>query len=295
MLFRSACEAASVVLALTAVLSVALLGDERVDRDKAGLRGPVHTVRLETEEDGTRRFDGASTYDADGYLALREDVSDFGERMGTTTFRREKGRLVEEIVRGPGGEELQRMRVARGPGPRQESVTVTSREGTYIERHAYDRSGRLLETVYLVGGKTMGRTVLTYASSADPVEIAFFDGRGRRAVASVGPCLGAHRLTYRYTDGRLVERTLYEPDGSVKQMSTYAYESRGEIVEEVRKTASALVRFTLAYEFDERGNWIRRTATIEPRTKELDGEWRQDEPSRKTVHRVITYYRSSVR
>ena len=141
---------------------------------------------------------------------------------------------------------------------------------------------------YVADTKEVGTTVFSYRSDPQkPDEIAFFLPGGRRATAPVGPCLGAHRLVYRYVDGHVSERELFEEDGSLKRRSSFKYDSHGNMTDETRIDGpmESLLRYD--YRYDDRGNWIRREETINYDTG------RKSEPLSPPLHittRTITYF-----
>jgi hypothetical protein len=266
------------VLRLVVFLSVCVLVTSvRAQSDSArqseGVVGPVHVVGSESVsarrdgdrlvEEGRPRPHDTVTFDANGNFSQREVIDDYGYPVGRQTYTYQRGRLIEAMLADPKGARLERRRFCYASDDSVQSLAITGPDGSgYIERYARGTGGRLETVVYLVKGREIGKTVFTYEGPVDmPTTVAFFDDKGRRATAPVGPCLGAHRLQFRYANGVVEERVLYEEDGSVKRRSNYRYDDRGNVIQELRTDGSANDRFTYEYEYDSRGNWTRRIST----------------------------------
>jgi len=283
------------VLALTA--SVA--GQELPTRQSEHLVGPVRTVAGETwdaSRDGDRpgteqrhKPIDTVTFDAAGRVTTRDIIDDYGFAVGREVYRYDGARLVESVLRDEKAAVLERRTYAYGAraGVEASSMAVSGAgEGGYEARFSRTASGRLERITYLVKGVEMGHTTLTYEEGPDPVVVAFFLATGARAVAPVGPCLGAHRMTYRYTGGKVAEHTLFEPDGARKRRSAFTYDAAGNVSSERRIEPSGETRLTHVFEYDRRGNWITRTTTV-ARTDRVRGG--ASPPLISITRRTLTY------
>jgi hypothetical protein len=268
-------------------------------RESEGLAGPVHVLSAESayarragdqlvEEKGRRRRHDTVAFDAAGNFSEREVMDDYGFPVGKQSYTYERGRIVEIVLKDEKGALLERRRYGYANGDTPESLAITARDGSgYVERYTRGAGGRLDQITYLVGQREMGRTAFTYEGAAEqPAGVAFFDASGKRATAPVGPCLGAHRLEYRYANGALAERALYEVDGTLKRRSLYQYDTRGNVTEEIRSGGFSGARFTYEYELDARGNWIKRVGTTRYDMSGRDG----DDGIVNVTYRTITYY-----
>ena len=268
------------------------------DRERDELVGPVHTVRAESvpamrgasglKEQGRRQPMDTVTYDERGNYSRRRIISDYGFPVGKQTFRYLNGRLAESRLVDPKGVMLERRqysyRLAGGPA----NIVITGSDGHgYTEHYQRGAGGRIEEIGYVADGKTAGKTVFKYQGELQPSEVAFFDPAGRPTTAPIGPCLGVHRLVYRYLNSRVKEAQLYEEDGTLKRRSVFEHDLQGNVIEERRTDGLAPSLFKYEYEYDSRGNWTTRISTIDYDTRdENDGEAL---PVRVTF-RVITYY-----
>ena len=269
------------------------------DREREGLVGRVSAVRAEyvrvTSAGNGSTTDrpptpmGTVTYDAAGNYAVREVFDDYGFPVGKETFAYAKGRLAGSRLVDPKGRVLERRAYAYGAGSSYERVTITDQSGrAYDERYQRGPGDRVDAIRYVSGTKEGGTTAFTYRGAPDkPDEVAFFRPGGGPATAPVGPCLGAHRLVYRYAGGRISERELYEADGSLKRKSTFTYDGHGNVAQEARTDGpmKSLIRYE--YRYDDRGNWIRRTETIR---FDVGGAPERQSSIVRVTTRAITYF-----
>jgi len=292
--------------ALGAVLATILLWEpssraqSTSTRESEGVGGPVHVLTAESvsarrtgdqlvEEKGRRRRHDTVTFDVAGNVSEREVMDDYGFPVGKETYSYERGRLIEIVLNDEKGALLERRRYSYSNADSPESLAITARDGSgYVERYTRGSGGRLERITYLVGKQEIGRTVFTYEGAAkEPEGVAFFDAAGKRATAPVGPCLGAHRLEYRYAGGAVEARALYEVDGTLKRRSAYRYDTRGNVLEEVRSGGLSRARFTYEYQLDAQGNWTRRVATTR---YDMPGRAADGDDIVNVTYRTITYY-----
>ena len=214
------------------------------DREKAGLVGRVKAVRAESVH--------------------ATPADDYGFPVGKETFAYTKGRLTASRLVDPKGRVLESRTYAYGSASTYERITISNGAGRAYEERYTRGPGDRIETIrYVSGTKEGGTTAFTYRGAPDkPDEVAFFRPDGGRATAPIGPCLGAHRVVYRYVDGRISERALYEVDGSLKRKSSFKYDDHGNMTEEARADGpmTSLIRYE--HRYDDRGNWIRRIETV---------------------------------
>ena len=128
--------------------------------------------------------------------------------------------------------------------------------------YSYDDKARLSAETYYDSGEPVAKTVYKYDGLDKPAEIAFFMADGSKATAPVGPCLGAHRVTFSYDQkGKTIGQDAFETDGSQKRGYRWKYDGKGNIAEYFTETSGHSVNFVYRYEFDAKGNWIKRIAT----------------------------------
>jgi YD repeat-containing protein len=169
-----------------------------------------------------------------------------------------------------------------------------STPGTASVRTVYDASGRTSELLFLdAGGRTLGRVEFLYDAAGHLVEETFtrddplagmIDGGNPAEMSALRALLGgqggvSRRLHTYDANGRRVETvsSVFGPLGRERQ--TMAYNERGDRVEDVCESENRQMNFDaegrlvddpsgattsrsearIDYEYDERGNWIRKT------------------------------------
>ena len=284
------------LLAFSAYNSTAQVG--KTDREKAGLVGPVRSVTSSSADFTGDKIEGKGysikppetvSYDEVGNVLEEQMVSDFGEQMGKTVKKFDlELRLVENIWFDPKGKVVRKNVYVYDGGRLTESRTSDDknviREKTV---YVYDDKARLTEEVYYDPTKPVAKTVYTYdRTGSRPSEYAFFLSDGRKAIAPVGPCLGAHRIKSTYDEkGRTLTQDVFDDDGSLKKGYRWTYDDRSNIASYISKTRSSTVTFTYSYEFDAQGNWIKRTAKA---TTDVEGLDVFGEPATPYVRTTIT-------
>ena len=215
----------------------------------------------------TRTEEDSVTYDRRGNEVERVMISDFGELMGTMTQSfGPDGLLKETLWSDPKGAQRERTVYSFANGKvaeifRYDAANVL-REKTV---RTHDAKGRLIEETYFDPLKARAKTVFKNDENGNAVEMAFFLSDGKKAIAPVGPCLGAHRVTHGYdANSRIVAKTVFEPDGTVKKSWTYAYDDRGNILKMKIKSTGSTSTIDYKYEFDSFGNWIKSIQVYGP-------------------------------
>ena len=257
-------------LATIAALPITAAAQDGSDREREGLVGRVSAVRSEYAAETTlepRRPPtplGRVTFDVAGNYAIRDVFDDYGFPVGKETFDYSGGRLTGSRLVDPKGRVLESRAYAYGSSAKYERVTITDGSGqAYEERYKRGPGERIEAIRYVSGKKEGGTTAFIYRTVPDkPDEAAFFRPGGGPATAPIGPCLGAHRVVYRYADGRISERALYEADGSLKRTSSFKYDGHGNVIEEARTEGPMKSLLRYEYRYDDRGNWTRRKDTI---------------------------------
>lgn len=208
--------------------------------------------------DGSLRFRGVTSYDADGRRTVREDIAPDGSIVGTTTFAYDgEGREVEERVLDETGAETRR---------------VVS---------AYDGAGNLVARESYRDGELVGRTEYDYDGEGRRIAARRFDDAGtlERETTYTVPDLEYEMVEYG-EDGEIEGRTVvvegehgtlsaetFLPDGTLDNATYFGYDEAGRIVRredavtyevlgEEQRDSSVTV---YEYAFDDVGNWVRRT------------------------------------
>lgn len=253
------------ILAITFLIPLVAIGQIKSDRERANLLGPVKSIGETYTRYKNAKPEQRDTviYDQKGNEIERSMVSDFGEPMGKQLQTFDSAGLLKES----------KWIDAKGRGLEKYSFSYT--DGKLIETLIYDKSavlrektvrtydtnGKLIKETYFDPTIARAETVYTNDAPGNAVEIAFYLTGGKKASAPIGPCLGAHRVTFGYDDkGRAISKSAFETDGRQKKSWTYAYDDHGNMTLYVVKSGSLTTTMSYSYEYDARGNWIKRTS-----------------------------------
>lgn len=224
------------------------------DAQEEGLRGRVRTVFSETQDlSGTwsvsgRKPSSMEYYDERGDLTKKESYDSKGNLFQVTVYGYIDGERVSsfKLVRHEYDPPAPLAVGAAGPERKPDPRYST------MYKYKYDAEGRLVEeSLYMGNGRPSTRSVYKYEA----------DRRESLVYAS---------------DGSLNQRYLSTFDGKGNETEWVVYETRD---------GSVRNRYSYAYEFDARGNWVKRT-TSKWVTKDGKSFF---EPSHLTF-RTITYY-----
>lgn len=240
----------------------------KTDLQKEGLIGPVRTVRTETAQfshhrgqwiEGPRGQPASMTYDRHG------NRIEGGYAAKTLHTYDAQGNRIETISYGPDGSLLDKtLYTYDGRGNLTEAVSESS---GYINRtgYTYDDRGKLTEeTVYGPGGDIKVESVHIYDAQGRKIQTIDKD-------PAHDPGLGIDKVV-----------TTYDTKGNIIEMTTYYTRRAGD---EEERPVSLPNKRVYTYEFDARGNWVKRTWTL------CSSESGKPvcEPSLVT-YRTITYY-----
>lgn len=213
------------------------------------------------------------TYDTKGNEIERMIYDDYGFLVGKEVRTRDgDGNLVESALTDPKGAIMERRVYSYDKGNLTQIIRYDAKGGAVLRQvDSYDAGGRLVEEAYFDSKKLLGKTVYKYDPKASVSEVSFYMANGSKAIAPIGPCLGAHRVTYvNNAEGTPSRVVAFEPDGKLKQSWQYTYTPRGEVAEDVRESSYSVTRFVYVYEYDSQGNWIKQVATISDHSKFSD-------------------------
>ena len=268
------------------------------DREKEGLLGAVRSVHSQMIDSVDETLQGKGrtkqlasvTYDTGGNEVERIIYDDYGFLVGKEVHTHDaKGNLIESVLFDPKGAVMER-RVYTQDGGKLSQITRHDGKGNIGLKQVnfYDANGRIREETYFDPKIAIGKTVYKYDEKENISEVAFYLADGSKAVAPIGPCLGAHNVIYSYDGkGKLTKSVAYEPDGEMKKSWQYAYNPKGYIAEDMRESAWSRTKFVYTYKYDSQGNWTEQTATANVQSKLTQMESYE----RKTVIlRKITYH-----
>jgi hypothetical protein len=251
------------------------------DLEGENLVGPVRSVSSSMTEhsaddlkkEGWTQQQDLVAYDTQGYEAERTIYDDYGFLAGRQVNKRDSnGYLIESILSDDKGGLMERQVYLYTDGKLAETVHYDAKGKVGLrEVTRYDDKGRLAQVTYHEGQKAVAKTVYRYDGEGRGSEAAFYLADGSKAEATIGPCLGAHRMTYAYDEkGRSREVVAYEPSGKMKKTWLYAYNDRGLMAEEKREDDWSYRTSVYAWEYDERGNWTKAIINVNEQRKRRD-------------------------
>lgn len=286
-----------------ALFAIALLfnsanAQKKPDKDNENLLGPVKSVQSELldfdpQDPGriirTKQRD-IVTYDTKGNEIERTIYDTYGFFAAKQRYSYDaNGNLTDSAMYDEKGVIMERQAYTYTNGNlTQIAGTDAAGAASYKEVHSYDDKGRIRESTHSIQNKTFGKTVYKYDQKGNLSEVAFYTPEGTKADAPIGPCSGAHRITYTYdTTNKPVQIVSFETDGKQQRSWNYTYDSKGQLAKDVRDSEFSRTTYTYTYEYDPHGNWTKQFGTAQTQPKTFD-----DKPhERKTViSRKITYY-----
>lgn len=243
---------------------------------------------------GSLALERTYTYQANGKMS--EETLVFDQAEG---FSRVPSYKVEGLSRGFPLREARSIRASYETGKKPLQVSFYQADGSFAARilFTYDSEGRLnrfvqydgqlfpdqdLMTVAETGMLFLTKTFLFlknayhYSASRKFLDLA-------RSVAYGIPLL---EINFEYDrEGRKSAEYLYFAS-FLQFKKTYSYDDRGSRIEkaEYSATGSLLQRARYSYEFDEHGNWVKKTVSDDLKSGE------QHFLPKKMLERTITYY-----
>lgn len=286
------------VLTLTLLLFNSVGAQKKSDREKENLLGAVRSVRSQMidyvdgklEEKGRTKQLDIVNYDTKGNEAERTIYDDYGFLVGKEVHTHDAhGYLIESVLSDPKGVVMGRRVYAYDNSKLTQIVGSDGKGNVGLKQvNSYGENDRLREVSYYDPKKAVGKTVYKYDGKGNISEVAFYLANDSKAVAPIGPCLGAHRVTYSYDEkGQPHKVVAYEPDGEVKKSWQYSYNPKGQIAEDIRESAWSRTTFVYTYEYDSHDNWIKQVATVNHRPKLSQMEPHE---GKTVILREITYY-----
>lgn len=286
------------VFAITLLVSPSAEAQAKTDRERDGLVGAVRSVSTQvtdysnrelSEEVRTKQLDTVA-YGVDGNEVERTIYDDYGYLVGKEvhTYNANHNR-IESTLSDPKGLVMEKRRYTYEKGKLIQVISYDEK-GAVGEKqvNSYDANNRLRVETYYVAENAVGKTIYKYAGAGNVSEVAFFLNTGARAVASIGPCLGAHRVVYSYDGkGNLIKIVAYEPNGKSKKSWEHVFNPKGELAQDTQEDVWSHSKFIYTYEYDSQGNWIKKISTMNSRSKLAS-----DPPyeTNRVIRRVITYY-----
>ncbi len=251
------------------LLFSSIVAQEKSDREKANLLGPVRSVRSKTidyKDETLKQTSGTWNAESVTYDEKGNEIEHITSLVQGSLVSKEvrtydaTGKLIGSVSSTDA--DVSERRIYTYEGGKLIRVVSYDANGKVDseQTNSYDKDGRLLEERYVVGKRAFGKTVFKYDQIGNLLEAAFYAPDGKKSLAVMGPCLGTHRMTYTYNDLRKPTRIAHsEPNGEVKWSWEYSYDSKGMITTEKIQYLSSTQTFVYVYEYDSRGNWIKKT------------------------------------
>lgn len=279
------------LLVLTLACAHPSTAQTKTDRERAGLIGPVRTVRVETA-----RVSDVSGQFVEGKRALAQfdSFDEKGNVVGSSVFNPDgspnrklgwgytydtKGRETERTFLNAEGALTSRAVSVYDEQGRKVEMTFYNPSGTvnHIETFAYDDRGKLIREVHLNPDGTIRNTsIYTYDTGGQLTEWSGHKPDGT---------LSQRKVSTYDQKGRETEWAIYRGDGTPAMSQRRSYDERGNVMESLRYGNGVLVgRETYTYEFDARGNWVKRRAVWEALKDGIS------QTGREVNYRTITYY-----
>jgi len=289
-------------IAISFLLTGTVTPQKKTDVEAEGLSGSVHTVTTESsesisigalEESRPNRKLGSLTFNSKGQLVERVIYDDYGFLVGTERYFRDVAdHLIMTELYDPKRRRQEKRVFIYRRNRLEETITHDGRGVAGLRQvNIYDQRGRVKEEIYYFKTQAIGKTSFDIDGNGNAVNATFFQSNGSGAVAPIGPCFKAHKVSYSYDSrGRVTEEIAYGLDGSVKRKSSYHYDDKGNLSEEMRVDSYSTLKFVHSYDCDAQDNWTKQTIQIHTSREPLFGD-RPDESKRMVVKtRQITYY-----
>jgi YD repeat-containing protein len=262
---------------------------QQTDREREGLLGPISKVVAKSGTTVTIR-----TYDYTGNLFEVEhrrsppvDQPELGDSVEKLVYTYDpKGNRISEMIADRDGEKYPSRLYAYDAAGNRMAEAAYHICGTFDFLHVYTHdTQRLLREDLVYQGRSLLRQVNSHDDQGRIIKTLSYRN---------GTLQSATHFTYDQ-NGRLTERRVYMPDGSLTSTAAYQYDDRGNRTSEefTHSTHASLnSKEVSAYEYDSIGNWIKRT------TRRLvipldDGGAPLSEPIEVT-ERTITYHEISL-
>ena len=277
--------------------------------------------------DGSLKERHAITYDSKGSKIEEAWYRGDGSRLNRTTFAyNAKNKISEEVHYNEYGAVYSRRVYKYDAKGNMREMAYYRSDGSldYKWVQSHDDKGNMIERLHYDGaGEIESQHLLSYDGNGKPLEETMYDARGSlmsktvhtydpkgnrsKIVTHVYNSDGSLRMkdTFTYGDrGTVAERTTYDKDGSVQGTQSYMYDTPPpkpgdpdqeyvyypgtvEMGKEGVKGAGEL--HVQHYEFDSKGNWIRRT--VSKKVESEPGKSRLQPLA--ITYRTITYYPDS--
>ncbi len=207
-----------------------------------------------------------------------KDAPEKNTKQRTDFVRDDSGRTKEEKMYQDNGTLVLTQKYAYdNQGQLTQKISVQP-DGTEESkwRYFYDSHGNEKEASYFMAGILKARYLYEYDKRGHRSKMITFRGDGSEEYTSIE----------KYDDkNRRIETVVYKPGGAVDRKHVYHYDKRGYLAEEIALSSDGSMtdKHVFSFEFDQIGNWIKRTRSTWTRSS---GKVEQTE----IAERRISYY-----
>lgn len=202
----------------------------------------------------------STTFDRRGNLAERHEYETDGTLRAEMVYLYDTGGRRREVLTFAPDGALQARTVigydARGRKTGEERFDGEGTKRVTVE-YAYDVMGRLIEeSVSRATGEFVLKWVYSYNDAGDRTRDAMYTASG---MMLPGPATRSY--TYDDTQPTPVEEYVFDASGTLLDRFVYRCDARGNRSEELRYDPDGFLlgQTVFEYEFDDAGNWIKRT------------------------------------
>ncbi|HSC57344.1 MAG TPA: hypothetical protein VLC51_09065 [Nitrospira sp.] len=269
------------VVVFTLTLGAGTIFSEETDRTRDGLVGPVRNMTTITGGSTTMR-----TYDRAG--ALLETISRLAAPVDDPQAREQVRRFVyvyddkrqrlREMSQDQDDPPYLTRRYAYDAAGRERAEAAYHMCGTFssLQVFSYNHDGRLHEQL-IYQFRSLGNRVYEYDGQARLKAVLVYKNRQLQST-----------VHYRYDDqGRISEHVEVMANATPGNKTAYGYDERGRLVaEEFTNLFDPSVNAQSTYEYDDRGNWTKKT------TRRVGGskEGLSQDKSLEITERTIDYF-----
>ena len=286
-LVRNEREEGEMYRVLAVVLAGLLLGGcVATDREKAGLRGKVKTVKTELAKVST------NPHNVEGIRNLLTQVTydKKGVRLQNSCYWADKSATSSPVAFVDGtGQKLEVASSYKDGTVDSKLVSMFNTQGTQTEEILFDIDGSIGQRAIFQSGELRGMV----GSVNSPKWVYTHDKQGHRLTKLLYDDADHTVLlksTYTYDPkGRLVEVASYRDSAEVPLGKwAYEYDDKGQRAEAAfyGGKGQELCRWRFSYEVDRKSNWVRREAAYLLK-KNNQTDWKPSE----VVYRDIAYWK----